>query len=382
MQRLQGITKNYAWGSTNLLADLRSEPLSKEPEAEIWYGAHPAGPSTLPDGTTLLSHFDDDAESLLGQPSVERFGPGLPFLLKLLAANRPLSIQVHPSIEQAKRGFAAEDAAGIDRDAPERSFGDPNHKPELIAAITPFEALVGFRPIEQTVAMLSALGAAPRFVDTLAMKGYIAAVEYLLNPADDAGKADAVAAVASIVDGANVYDDEPWANEADLLTRLSIIYPGDLGIGVAALLNRLLLQPGEAIFLDAGNMHAYVGGLGVEIMANCDNVVRGGLTSKHIDVPALLDIVRPEPLDAVPVAINNDRYDSPAPEFALTTMSPGVNYEITGPAIIIGTHGETTVTSGSEAMSLAPTEAVWVPAAESVKATTSALGFAAEVGSY
>lgn len=382
MQRLQGITKNYAWGSANLLADLRSEPLSNEPEAEIWYGAHPAGPSTLPDDTTLLSHFDDDAETLLGQPSVERFGPGLPFLLKLLAANRPLSIQVHPSIEQAKRGFAAEDAAGIDRDAPERSFGDPNHKPELIAAITPFEALVGFRPIEQTVAMLSALGAAPRFVDTLAMKGYIAAVEHLLNPADDAGKADAVAAVASIVDGANVYDDEPWANEADLLTRLSIIYPGDLGIGVAALLNRVLLQPGEAIFLDAGNMHAYVGGLGVEIMANCDNVVRGGLTSKHIDVPALLDIVRPEPLEPVPVATNAGRYDSPAPEFALTRIRPEKVYAIDGPSIVIGTHGKTLVCAGGETIELAPTEAAWIAANERATVSTSALGFAAEVGRY
>ena len=382
MQRLNGITKNYAWGSTTLLSELRGEDPSTEPEAEIWYGAHPAAPSTLEDGATLLSQLAATPEDLLGPQSVERFGPGLPFLLKLLAANRPLSIQVHPSIPQAQAGFAAEEAAGIPADAPHRSFGDPNHKPELIAAITPFEALVGFRPIEDTLVLLTALGASSRFVDTLATRGYLAAVGYLLAPASPEEQGDADEAIRSIVDGANVYDEPEWTNEADLLTRLSIIYPGDPGIGVAALLNRVLLQPGEAIFLDAGNMHAYVGGLGVEIMANCDNVIRGGLTGKHIAVDSLLEIVRPEALDPVPVSIENGTYHSPAPEFALTRVTPGTTFEVVGPSIVIGTNGTTAVTEGSEQLDLGPAESAWIPAGESARVTTTSLGFAASIGKY
>ena len=382
MQRLHGITKNYPWGSTTLLSDLRGEAPSDQPEAEIWYGAHPAGPSTLDDGTTLLSHFEDSAEQLLGVDGVERFGPNLPFLLKLLAANRPLSIQVHPSIAQAQAGFAAEDAAGVPRDAPHRSFGDPNHKPELIAAITPFEALVGFRSIDASVSLLTAMGAPQPFIDTLAIKGYLAAVAYLLDPSGPEGAAAAEHTIQSIVAGANVYDEPEWSNEADLLTRLSIIYPGDPGIGVAALLNRILLQPGEAIFLDAGNMHAYVGGLGVEIMANCDNVIRGGLTGKHIDVPALLDVVVPQALDAVPVSVEGNTYVSPAPEFALTRIAPGTTQKIEGPAIVIGTEGETSVSTTSDTLTIAATEAVWVSAGETAAITSSGLGFVAQVGKY
>ena len=155
MQRLHGITKHYAWGSTTLLSDLRGEAPSTAPEAEIWYGAHPAGQSTFDDGTTLLSHIEQAPLEMLGQAVVDRFGVQLPFLLKLLAANQPLSIQVHPTAEQARVGFAAEQQACVDRDAPERSFGDSNHKPELIAALTPFEALVGFRDVDATIPLLS-----------------------------------------------------------------------------------------------------------------------------------------------------------------------------------------------------------------------------------
>jgi len=310
----------------------------------------------------------------------ERFGPGLPFLLKLLAANRPLSIQVHPSIPQAQAGFAAEETAGVPADAPHRSFGDPNHKPELIAAITPFEALVGFRALDSTIALLTDLGVTNHFVDTLATKGFLAAVGYLLAPTSAEEQSNADAAIRSIVDGANVYNEPEWSNEADLLTRLSIIYPGDPGIGVAALLNRVLLQPGEAIFLDAGTMHAYVGGLGVEIMANCDNVIRGGLTSKHIDVDSLLEIVRPEAFAPVPISIENGRYHSPAPEFALTRVTPGTRFDVVGPSVVISTNGTTAVTEGSEQLDLRPAEAAWVPAGEHVQVTSTALGFIATVG--
>lgn len=379
MQRLIGTIRNYAWGSQTMLSSLRGEQSSELPEAEIWYGAHPVAPSEFDDGSTLLAAIEADAAALVGEGNVDRFGARLPFLLKLLAADRPLSIQGHPTMEQAREGFAREEAAGVAIDSRNRSFRDDNHKPELIAAITPFEALVGFREPLRTLDLLGDLDAPQSLISRVSDQGPKAAMQWLLEskPAD---KDDVTTCLAAIVAGAKGYAGDAWAAEAELVAWLDSLYPNDPGIGVAALLNRIVLAPGEALFLDAGNLHAYVSGLGVEIMANCDNVVRGGLTPKHVDVPSLLTIVRPDPLDVRPVDVDDNRYLSPAPEFALTRVGPDADRTVAGPAIVLAVESTTSATT-DETIVLEPTEAVWVPVGETASIQSTGLAFIAEVGS-
>lgn len=385
MQRLTGVVQSYDWGSHELLAKLRGQTPSAEPEAELWYGAHPASPSELvEDGRTLLAEIDEDPIGQLGDAVVERFGPRLPFLLKLLAADAPLSIQAHPSIDQAKDGFALEEAAGIPRDALNRSFRDDNHKPELIAALTPFEALIGFRETEASSDFLSELDmeTAGWLLERLSRNGPMGVVEMMLSPsAAELDEIDIAEVSLQLGEACHEYTGTRWSAEADLLTRLDQRYGGDPGIVVAALLNRVVLQPGEAAYLDAGNLHAYVGGLGVEIMANSDNVLRGGLTSKHIDVPKLLEILVPDTMQLRPVPVTEDGlYITPAPEFALTRLESPTGREIHGPAIVLAVEQTMTVSNSLEHIELCPTEALWIASDEMVLVSGYGLAFLATVG--
>ena len=361
MERLTGAVKNYAWGSTTLLAELKNAAPSTDPEAEIWYGAHPGASTMCADGSSLLECIEANPVETLGQPIVDRFGPKLPFLLKLLAADSPLSIQAHPSLEQAKAGFAAEEAAGIDRNDPARSFKDDNHKPELICALTPFEALVGFRDPGETARLYEAIGINGPLAGALIDQGPKFVVTQLLSNTTDMGH-ECGRIVAQLIEAASAYDGTEWADECSLITRLADEYPGDPGVAVASLLNYVTLQPGEALYLGAGNMHAYVSGLAIEIMANSDNVLRGGLTPKHIDVPNLLEVVIPDALEPELVPIDeHGQYLTPAPEFALRRLQPETRPEIEGPCIVLCTGGSVTVTQGDHALKLEPTQACWLP---------------------
>lgn len=380
MERLNGIIQNYAWGSHTLIASLRGAPASDLPEAEVWFGAHHQAPSTLESGGALLDRIAAEPDELLGPEIFQRYGPKLPFLVKLLAADRPLSIQAHPTIEEAAAGFAREDAEGIARDAPNRSFRDDNHKPELVAAISPFEALVGFRNSEDSVALLGALGAPEWIIDVLEVDGPVAVMQRVLAPETDEEHRVVRAAVRALVDGAGSCADAAWLESADLVGRLHSVYPDDPGIIVASLLNRLVLEPDEALFLDAGNLHAYVGGLAIEVMANSDNVVRGGLTPKHVDVDTLIEIVRSESLVPALAPMDGNSYSSAAPEFALTRIDPTQPGEATGPAIVVGVRGATAVTSEAS-IDIGPTEAVWLPYGETARVTTDGLAFSTHVRS-
>ena len=225
MEHLAGMVQNYAWGSTTHLASLRGESNSAEPEAELWLGAHPGNPSLLPDHADqpLTERIAAAPEAELGAASRDRFGDRLPYLLKLLAAAEPLSIQVHPSIAQAIEGCAREDAAGIDRSAPNRSFRDDNHKPELIAALTPFEAMVGFRELEETTRFLKGLDVAELAPVLDGLSGGIASgLRTILElPRDEAAPI-----VRALADACRGVEGE-WRGEADLLVRLDQKYPGD-----------------------------------------------------------------------------------------------------------------------------------------------------------
>ena len=232
----------------------------------------------------------------LGAAAVEKFGPRLPFLLKLLAAGAPLSLQVHPDLAQAKQGYADEERRGVPVDAPHRNYKDANHKPELICALTQFDGLCGFRARRQTAALLAGLDvdSLKPYVDILRARPEEAALREVLTAVLTA---DPEAMAGTVTEAG---DRRPAASAGGRTPRTPAIahhYPGDPGVIAAMLLNHVRLQPGEALFLGAGIPHAYLNGLGVEIMANSDNVLRCGLTPKHVDVPELLRVVRFEASD-------------------------------------------------------------------------------------
>ncbi|ADP84048.1 mannose-6-phosphate isomerase, class I [Pseudofrankia inefficax] len=300
---LFGQVQHYAWGSPDAIYDLLGEAPSGEPAAELWLGTHPVAPSDC-----------DDAGRR--RPAAELVGQ-LPFLLKVLAAEKALSLQVHPDRAQARAGFDAEERAGVPRSAPERRYRDPNHKPELIVALTPFRALAGVRVPARTLAVIEAfdvadLSAAFRPLATDPNGGAATVLRTLLTLPRERGRGlagELTRAAATIAQraeassgatssGAPSSGATDLARAADLVGRLAAAHPGDVGIAAALLLNDVTLSPGEALFQPARLLHAYVHGVGIEIMATSDNVLRGGLTPKHIDVDELLRLVDPAPSDA------------------------------------------------------------------------------------
>ncbi|WP_406420139.1 mannose-6-phosphate isomerase, class I [Streptomyces sp. NBC_00873] len=386
MDRLSNTVRPYAWGSTTAIPELLGVAPTGEPQAEMWMGAHPGAPSRLTRTAGTEQPLTDiiaaDPERELGPATVEKFGPRLPFLLKLLAAGAPLSLQVHPDLTQAKKGYEDEERRSVPIDAPHRTYKDANHKPELICALTPFEGLCGFRRPTEAAEAMAALGvdSLNPYVDLLGAHPEEAALREVLtailtaDPAEMAETVTAAAAAAERLGGAHA----PYA-------RIAHHFPGDPGVIAAMLLNHVQLQPGEALFLGAGVPHAYLGGLGVEIMANSDNVLRCGLTPKHIDVPELLGIVRFEATDpgilrpeASPSG--EELYETPVDEFRLSRydLSPGaapVDLTRSAPQILLCTAGAPRVGT----LDLAPGGSVFVPSDESVEASGTGTLFRATV---
>lgn len=279
--RITNEPRDYAWGSASAIPDYLGVPATGRPQAELWLGAHPGCPSRV-DGRPLDEVLDD--------AGVEQ--PGM--LLKVLAAAAPLSLQAHPDAVQAAEGFAREDAAGLARDAPTRTYRDPHAKPELLVAVTRFEALSGFRPLDASLPVLDALASLDEAVAPFAERVRASlehAVGWML-----AGDDEARSVVRGIVAAAERLP-AALAAERDTVRRLEAASPGDPAIAIALLLHRLSLEPGEALFLAAGNLHAYLEGLGIELMGPSDNVLRGGLTPKHVDRDELLRILDFTPLD-------------------------------------------------------------------------------------
>jgi mannose-6-phosphate isomerase len=346
---LTGVVRPYAWGSRTILAKLQGRPApSEEPEAELWLGAHPGDPSTVtrPDGVVSLDTLiADDPKGQLGPEVAGEFGSRLPYLMKVLAADEPLSLQAHPDAEYARRAFAAQEA---DPAAP-RNYTDPYHKPEMLVALTPFQALCGFRAPEVSAAVLDGLDV-PRLAPVVAalragVAGLPDAVRTLLSwPAEDRRPL-----VDAVVAAARAGTTSSYASSYALAVELAAHYPGDPGVLVALLLNHVRLDPGDAIWLPAGNLHAYLNGAAVEIMAASDNVLRGGFTSKRVDVEELLRVLRFEVLDepvlrSVEVAPGVVTWPVPAREFALYRIrvdGPApITVPGTGPRILLGTEGE------------------------------------------
>ncbi|MEG8279500.1 mannose-6-phosphate isomerase, class I [Streptomyces sp. AHA2] len=381
MDRLDNTIRPYAWGSPTAIPQLLGTEPTGEPQAEMWMGAHPGAPSRTGRGT-LAEVIDADPEKELGPAAVGRFGPRLPFLLKLLAAGAPLSLQVHPDLTQAREGYADEERRGIPADAPHRNYRDANHKPELICALTEFDGLCGFRAPLEAAALLDDLGvdSLKPYVDLLHAHPEDAALREVLtailtaDPEEMTRTVEEAAAACTRLGGA-------YAPYADIAHH----YPGDPGVIAAMLLNHVRLQPGEALYLGAGVPHAYLNGLGVEIMANSDNVLRCGLTPKHVDVPELLRIVRfhaadPGVLRPEAAPDGEEVYETPIDEFRLSRYvlaEAGGPRDLTRatPQILLCTAGA--VRAGEH--ELTPGRSVFVPAGEKAEVSGSGTLFRATV---
>ncbi|MFE9442616.1 mannose-6-phosphate isomerase, class I [Streptomyces sp. NPDC006602] len=366
MDRLDNTVRPYAWGSPTAIPALLGTEPTGEPQAEMWMGAHPGAPSRTDRGT-LVEVIEAAPERELGEKAVAKFGPRLPFLLKILAAGAPLSLQVHPDLAQAKEGYEDEERRGIPVDAGHRNYKDANHKPELICALTEFDGLCGFRTPAQAADLLDALGvdSLKPYVDLLHAQPEDAALREVLTAVLTADREEMArtvteaAAACARLGG----DHAPYADIAHH-------YPGDPGVIAAMLLNHVRLQPGEALFLGAGIPHAYLSGLGVEIMANSDNVLRCGLTPKHVDVPELLRIVRfqagdPGVLRPEASPDGEEVYETPIDEFRLSRYvlpEGSTTHDLTRatPQILLCTAG--TVRAGEH--ELTPGQSVFVPAGE------------------
>ncbi|WP_269938196.1 mannose-6-phosphate isomerase, class I [Arthrobacter sp. HY1533] len=399
MFALTNVMRDYPWGSSTAIAELLGKEPSGGPEAELWMGAHPDSPSVAatPDGPMPLDRLiAEHPESTLGSGVHAAFGAKLPFLAKLLAADKALSLQVHPTLERARERFADEEAAGVPRDAAHRNYKDANHKPEMILALTPFEALCGFRPCAESAALFRAVGTAiaasgaevPALLGAveMALNSRMAepmvvrrAFEALLGGGDEttalvelaaSALADGGAAVASAASGlpANAL------SSLETVVDLAAQYPGDAGVLVSLLLNRVSLQPGESIYLPAGNIHAYLKGLGLEVMASSDNVMRGGLTGKHVDVPELLETVdfAPSGVPVVPTRttdLDQHMWEPPFAEFSLQRVeisadSDPVPLVQNGPLLVLAVSGSVLLDSPRGDMALSRGGSVFVPAAE------------------
>ncbi|MGI9018136.1 MAG: mannose-6-phosphate isomerase, class I [Euzebya sp.] len=295
MERLVGVVRNYDWGDDTFIPQLLGRPVDGSPYAELWFGAHRSDPSGLAGSAlTLADAIEQDPVGVVGDAE-----SGFPFLAKVLAAAAPLSIQVHPGASAARQGYAAENAAGIELDAPNRTYRDPFPKPELVCAVRPLSAKCGLRDVPATLDLLTALQVEP-------LEGLRRILAAGPSPSASLGAAlrhlfglsssQAADLVQAVVRAAGRLDLPRWAHELDWTVRLARHFPHDIGVVVALLLNHVELAPGDAMYLGAGNMHSYLRGVAVEVMGPSDNVIRGGLTAKHIDTAELLRQVDTTPI--------------------------------------------------------------------------------------
>lgn len=403
--------QHYAWGSATDFPRLFGVANPKgEPMAELWYGTHPDGPTKVcdhsgsPTGIDLRSQVQHYPEQSIGAELAQRFGSELPFLLKVIAAAQPLSLQAHPSKEQAEEGFAREEAQGVPVSAPNRSYRDRNHKPELIAALTPFSAMVGFRDPPAIAALIAPLGPeAEPLLEALTSGGIKGMYDGLVGISTTRLRS-IISSVTDLVPATDV-GEENAQEEAALqalcyrtLLQLFSAYPNDPGVLAPLYLNVLRLEPGQALYLPAGILHAYLHGVGVEIMANSNNVLRGGLTSKFIDRAELRRVVRFAPYQ--PPVLNgvaSHEYPTSFEEFALTRLDLAAKQLVVarprpGPEILLCTHGRAifqaepnvdvdATVSPAQPLELSAGKAIFVPAACSAYALSGpATVFRATVG--
>lgn len=396
MHRLRNEVMSYAWGSREAIAAMQGRTPAAAPEAELWMGAHPKAPSLVENGgewQPLPKLIAANPDKWMGPEVHAHWGTGLPFLFKVLAAETPLSLQAHPSIEQAQRGFDREQSLGIPIDAPHRNYRDRNHKPELICALTRFETLCGFRARDASAALFHELSlpqisstVSPLWNATLNDEQAVRETfTKLMGLPRDAQRDLTRATLKALPSSAS-----PFLSSYEWARRLGTLYPDDIGAVISLLLNQVTLQPGQALYLPAGNLHAYLQGVGVELMANSDNVLRGGCTPKHIDVAELVKVLsfRAGPIAVISPSPNDaavQRYLTPAAEFELTRLRVNGSLRVAealGPRILLVVEGgPVRVTAGTAELTLDAGESAYLePTGEAVGIEGKATCFCAAVG--
>lgn len=372
MQKLNNSLQNYAWGSKTALTELYGIANPKGlPMAEMWMGAHPKSPSTVDDHgkvRSLRDVIDAHPDAMLGNQVAKRFGE-LPFLFKVLCADQPLSIQVHPSKSAAEEGFSRENAASIPLNAAERNYKDANHKPELVYALTPFQAMNGFRAFSEMVSLLEPVaGAHPQIAHFLQHPDQENLAKLFTTLLSLQGEAKSLA-LGVLKSALNAREGEPWQT----IKTIALEYPEDTGLFSPLLLNVITLQPGEAMFLFAETPHAYLKGVALEVMANSDNVLRAGLTPKYIDIPELMANVKfvEKPADQLltqPEQQESElRFPIPVDDFAfaihtLNAVPQAVSQE--SAALLFCIEGQAIIAKGTEQVVLQPGESCFVAANE------------------
>lgn len=404
MERLQGRIRDYAWGSRVAIPGLFGLPRADKRVAEVWFGAHPDDPARVindPHGMlfdlqelypesagvlplhvrqaekteeTLRDFIAANPAEALGELVAQRQGNELPYLLKLIAPREPLSLQVHPTLKQAEEGFAAEEAAGIPRTSPERNYKDRNHKPELAYALSHFEALAGFRTVRRILEVIGGLDTplTDSLVRRLNSDGVRGAFRFLLSE----GTRPDAEAVREVVEACKARDPEesPSARADHTVVILGKKHPDNPGVVASLFLNPVTLYPGEALFIPCGTVHAYLSGTAVEIMASSDNVLRAGLTEKHVDVSELLKIVRAEaapPVRIAPEKVSRavSTFYAPVDDFELSVIrlrdaTQWVRVRTLGPRTVICLEGAAQLHTKDDELHINAGQAVFVPASE------------------
>lgn len=359
---LKNSIQEYAWGSYTAIPELMgNDSPANTPQAELWMGAHPKAPSKVKCNgkwRSLLELIEKNSQDILGEKVAQKFKDRLPYLFKVLAAAKPLSIQAHPSLGQAKEGFERENRLGIPLDAPDRNYKDDNHKPECICALTFFWALNGFRKIPDMISLMDKIcpqGLKKDFdlfrhqPDSRGLKEFFKAMLIMDRTTQKQIINDAVKHADQLKDKNNAYQ---W------IIDLHEEYPSDIGVLSPIILNLICLEPGQAMFLPAGTLHAYLDGVGIELMANSDNVLRGGLTPKHVDVKELLNVLNFEECDIDILKIEKinpceKRYESFAEEFDLSVITVKTDMDYYSPdkrsvEILLCTDGDAVVVDFAE----------------------------------
>lgn len=374
MQEIHGTVMHYPWGTPDMIPAILGVMGDGQPFAEYWLGGHPLAPSMM--GGIPLNQAVLEDPSLLGDRYHQTYSGKLPYLVKLLSARHALSIQAHPSAEHAALGYAREMAAGIPLNDPHRVYKDESAKPELLIALTDFEMLMGFRKTHETVALFEGLGVMSELssivgpLETRRGEAGIAEVFLdVLSLADDRLDLVNVLLVAAV---AHAHDQGPVGELARLVIELDEHFPGDPGILAACLLNRVVLKPGQAVFVPANTMHAHIHGTGVEVMANSDNVIRGGLTKKHIAVEDLVSVVdfsdmTPHVMEGDPAGVGVRAFKVPCPEFSVWRVDsvPVTSRRLPGhgsPRIALVTKGEAQIVDNMTRLDLEHGQAVFIPA--------------------
>lgn len=377
MERIRGEIKRNDWGSEDLIPQFVRTLGDGTPWAEQWFGAHPLGPSTLDDGQDLAQQIAANPQATLGASTRHMFGDQLPYLVKFIAPRKALSLQVHPGRSLAAQGFAGESNRGLPLDSPSRTFKDTTHKPEMLYALTPFEALVGFGVRRQMRDRLEGLGGSlagrlSRRLLLAAGRGLKPVISWILDPEDGPTPRE-VAEFARACGKRLKAGNSPEPEIDQTIVQLQKEFPGEPGILLCFLMNHVMLAPGETLFVPTGTIHSYQRGLGLEVMANSDNVIRAGLTSKHVDPQLFADVATFDGIPPTRIApehprVGVDLFRSPVEDFELSVANPstpGCSHPLplpgTGPRILVGLGGCVTATSHTGSLNIERGEAVFVP---------------------